>query len=76
MEDHTVLLVDDEVNIGAQGRAPVRFRLSTCSACGGELEIKLDAAQHYVECVRCGLDQETLRRRTAEAPLLPASKPA
>ena len=44
----------------------MRFLLSTCSACGGELEIKLEQAKPYVECVRCGLDQETLRRRPAE----------
>ena len=54
----------------------MRFLLSTCSACGGELEIKLDAARPYVECIQCGLDQETHRRRAAWAPLLPASKPA
>ena len=44
----------------------MRFLLSTCSACGGELEIKLDGPRPYVECVQCGLDQETLRVRTAE----------
>ena len=41
----------------------MRFRLRTCSACGGELELDHDAAGPYVECVRCGLDQETLRTR-------------
>ena len=44
----------------------MRFHLSTCSACGGELEIKLDEAGPYVECIQCRLDQETLRRRPAE----------
>ena len=41
----------------------MRFRLRTCSACGGELELKHDVSGPYVECVRCGLDQETLRPR-------------
>ena len=44
----------------------MRFLLSTCSDCGGELEIKLDGLTPYVECVQCGLNQETLRRRTTE----------
>ncbi len=44
----------------------MKFLLCTCSACGGELEIKLDEAGPYVECVCCGLDQETLRRRIAQ----------
>ena len=39
----------------------MRFRLRTCSACGGELELNEDMTGPYVECVRCGLDQETLR---------------
>ena len=54
----------------------MRFRLCVCSACGGELEIKLDAAGPYVECVRCGLDQETLLVRGSEPLPLPASEPA
>ena len=39
----------------------MRFRLRTCSVCGGELELKEDVTGPYVECVRCGLEQETLR---------------
>ena len=42
----------------------MRFRLRTCSACGGELELKHDVTGPYVECLRCGLDQETLRTRS------------
>ena len=44
----------------------MKFPLRTCSACGGELEIKLDEPWPYVECIECGLDQESLRRRIAE----------
>ena len=54
----------------------MRFRLCTCSACGGELEIKLDAAGPYVECILCGLDQETLRRRTPGLQPHPANERA
>ena len=54
----------------------MRFLLSTCSDCGGELEIKLDGARPYVECVQCGLDQETLRRRTDKPQPQPANERA
>ena len=53
----------------------MRFLLRTCSACGGELEIKLDGSRPYVECVQCGLDQETLLRRRIAEPQ-PANKHA
>ena len=52
----------------------MRFRLCTCSACGGELELKLDEAGPYVECVQCGLDQETMRRRTTAPQPQPANE--
>ena len=46
----------------------MRFRLRTCSACGGELELNEDMTGPYVDCVRCGLDQETLRPRRSLVP--------
>ena len=54
----------------------MRFGLCTCSVCGGELEIKLDGSRPYVECVECGLDQETLRRNPVRSQPVPASEPA
>ena len=56
----------------------MRFLLRACSACGGELELKQDVTGPYVECVRCGLDQETLRpsRRSIRQARLVAARSA
>ena len=54
----------------------MKFRLRTCSACGGELELKQDVTGPYVECVWCGMDQETLRPRRGRQARLVAAPPA